>query len=82
MVNDKMETRDQRIYKITLTGSIVNMLLLVMKFMAGILGNSAARKHLVERVAHSRHGNRKPTKGRVRRRHPHHAAYRADKIRK
>lgn len=42
MVNDKMQTRDQRIYKITLTGSIVNILLLVMKFVAGILGNSAA----------------------------------------
>ena len=37
-----MQTRDQRIYKVTLTGSIVNMVLLVMKFMAGILGNSAA----------------------------------------
>lgn len=37
-----METRDQRIYKVTLTGSIVNMVLLVMKFVAGILGNSAA----------------------------------------
>jgi len=35
-------TRDQRIYKITLTGSIVNMVLLVLKFIAGILGNSAA----------------------------------------
>lgn len=37
-----MQNRDRRIYKITLTGSIVNMLLLVMKFVAGILGNSAA----------------------------------------
>lgn len=37
-----MQTRDQRIYKVTLTGSIVNMVLLVMKFVAGILGNSAA----------------------------------------
>lgn len=37
-----MQTRDQRIYKVTLTGSIVNMVLLVMKFAAGILGNSAA----------------------------------------
>jgi len=37
-----METRDQRIYKVTLTGSIVNMVLLVLKFAAGILGNSAA----------------------------------------
>lgn len=37
-----MQTRDQRIYKITLTGSIVNMVLLVVKFVAGILGHSAA----------------------------------------
>ncbi len=37
-----MQTRDQRIYKVTLTGSIVNMALLVLKFVAGILGNSAA----------------------------------------
>ena len=37
-----MQTRDQRIYKVTLTGSIVNMVLLVTKFVAGILGNSAA----------------------------------------
>lgn len=35
-------TRDQRIYRVTLTGSIVNMTLLVGKFAAGILGNSAA----------------------------------------
>lgn len=37
-----MQTRDQRIYRVTLTGSIVNMVLLVIKFVAGILGNSAA----------------------------------------
>ena len=37
-----MRTRDQRTYKVTLTGSIINMVLLVMKFVAGILGNSAA----------------------------------------
>lgn len=37
-----MQTRDQRIYRITLTGSVVNMVLLVTKFVAGILGNSAA----------------------------------------
>lgn len=37
-----IETRDQRIYKVTLMGSIVNMVLLVTKFVAGILGNSAA----------------------------------------
>lgn len=41
-MNNVMQTRDQRIYKVTLTGSIVNMVLLVMKFVAGILGNSAA----------------------------------------
>ena len=34
--------RDQRIYRVTLAGSIVNMVLLVLKFIAGILGNSAA----------------------------------------
>ena len=37
-----MLTRDQRIYRVTLTGSIVNMILLVLKFVAGILGHSAA----------------------------------------
>lgn len=37
-----MQTREQRIYRVTLTGSIVNIVLLVMKFVAGILGNSAA----------------------------------------
>jgi len=37
-----METREQRIYKVTLTGSIVNMVLVVMKFAAGIFGHSAA----------------------------------------
>lgn len=39
-----METqeRNKRIYKITLTGSVVNMLLLVFKFVAGVLGHSAA----------------------------------------
>ena len=37
-----MLTRDQKIYRVTITGSIVNIVLLVMKFVAGILGNSAA----------------------------------------
>lgn len=37
-----MKNRDQRIYKVTLTGSIVNVILLVMKFVAGVLGRSAA----------------------------------------
>lgn len=38
-VRDK---RDKRIYKVTLMGSTVNMLLLFIKFVAGIMGNSAA----------------------------------------
>lgn len=37
-----MQTRDQRIYRVTLTGSIVNMVLMVMKFVAGVLAGSAA----------------------------------------
>ena len=37
-----MISRDQKIYRVTITGSIVNIVLLVMKFVAGILGNSAA----------------------------------------
>jgi len=37
-----MLTRDQKIYRVTITGSIVNIVLLVMKFVAGILGHSAA----------------------------------------
>lgn len=37
-----MQTRDRRIYRVTLTGSIVNVILLLGKFIAGILGNSAA----------------------------------------
>lgn len=37
-----MQPRDRRIYRITLAGSIVNIVLLVFKFIAGILGNSAA----------------------------------------
>jgi len=37
-----MQTRDHRIYRVTLTGSIVNMILLIMKFVAGVLGHSAA----------------------------------------
>lgn len=37
-----MQPRDRRIYRITLEGSIVNIVLLVFKFAAGILGHSAA----------------------------------------
>lgn len=36
------DTREKAIYKVTLTGSAVNVLLLVTKFVAGILGSSAA----------------------------------------
>ena len=35
-------TREQEIYKVTLLGSIGNLLLLTFKFIAGVLGNSAA----------------------------------------
>ncbi len=35
-------TREREIYKITLVGSVVNFLLLVFKFAAGVLGHSAA----------------------------------------
>lgn len=35
-------TREHQIYRVTIIGSICNMLLLVFKFIAGILGNSAA----------------------------------------
>lgn len=37
-----MQPRDRRIYRITLAGSIVNIVLLVFKFIAGMLGHSAA----------------------------------------
>lgn len=37
-----MDNRERRIYRVTLLGSVINMLLLVAKFVAGILGNSAA----------------------------------------
>lgn len=35
-------SREKRIYRVTLLGGVVNMLLLVFKFIAGIMGNSAA----------------------------------------
>ena len=34
--------REKKIYKVTFIGSIVNLVLLIFKFIAGILGNSAA----------------------------------------
>ena len=36
------QDRNRRIYRVTLLGSVVNMLLLVAKFAAGIIGHSAA----------------------------------------
>jgi len=40
LFNDKQ--RERRIYKVTLTGSIVSLLLILVKFPAGIMGRSAA----------------------------------------
>ena len=37
-----MPTREQQIYRVTLGGSVVNLLLLAFKFVAGIVGGSAA----------------------------------------
>ena len=37
-----MESREKKIYRTTLAGSVINFLLLVLKFVAGILANSAA----------------------------------------
>ena len=34
--------RDKEIYKVTLVGSVVNIILLLLKFLAGILGRSSA----------------------------------------
>ena len=36
------QDRNRQIYRVTLLGSVVNMLLLVAKFAAGIIGHSAA----------------------------------------
>ena len=40
IISDK--EREQRIYKVTIIGSIVNFVLIVIKFTGGVLGNSAA----------------------------------------
>lgn len=37
-----MMKRDKKVYRVTLLGSVVNLLLLVFKFVAGVLGHSAA----------------------------------------
>lgn len=37
-----MKSRERKIYKVTLIGSIVNMMLLIFKFVAGVIGHSSA----------------------------------------
>ena len=39
--SDSDRQREQRIYRVTITGSIINAVLLALKFAAGILGGSA-----------------------------------------
>lgn len=36
------DNRERRIYRVTIIGSIVNLVLLVFKFIAGIAGHSSA----------------------------------------
>ena len=45
-----MMERNREIYKVTLVGGAVNMLLLVFKFVAGIVGHSSA---MIADAAHS-----------------------------
>lgn len=40
--NSTTNTRERRIYRVTILGSIINIVLLTLKFAAGILGHSAA----------------------------------------
>lgn len=42
MGDKEVSSRERGIYKVTLVGSVVNLLLLVFKFLAGIMGHSAA----------------------------------------
>ncbi len=42
MKNLKVSGREREIYKVTMVGSLVNFLLLVFKFFAGVMGHSAA----------------------------------------
>ena len=49
-MTDKNDSREKSIYRVTITGSIVNFLLLSIKFIAGILGHSSA---LVADAVHS-----------------------------
>ena len=47
----KISSREKEIYKVTLWGSIVNFILLILKFVAGIVGHSAA---MIADAVHSR----------------------------
>ena len=42
MADTKADAREREIYRVTLAGSVVNLLLLLFKFVAGIVGHSAA----------------------------------------
>lgn len=42
MVENQIEARQKEIVKVTLIGTVINAILIVLKFAAGILGNSAA----------------------------------------
>ena len=42
MSAETASSREKGIYKVTIVGSIVNFVLVVLKFVAGILGHSAA----------------------------------------
>lgn len=42
MVDNQIEIRQKEIVKVTLIGTVINAILIVLKFAAGILGNSAA----------------------------------------
>lgn len=42
MARQKKENREKEIYRVTVVGSVVNLLLLVFKFFAGVAGHSAA----------------------------------------
>ena len=45
-----MDSREKEIYKVTITGTIVNALLIALKFIAGVFGRSSA---LVADAVHS-----------------------------
>ena len=42
MAENQIECRQKEIVKVTLIGTVINAILIVLKFAAGILGNSAA----------------------------------------